>query len=653
MSSVTRITLLVTVIILAKAACLPAYGQELPLSLYRMHTGSGLPHNTVYDIHFDEEGWLWVATAVGLFRHDGVGFVPYRSSVARHHEMHNLQRGADGRIYVQNFRRQIFRVSGDSLALVVDLGMVGRDYVSYSAMDAGLGVMADGELLFGAFDELPDLGRVATPNLPGAFAIIPNTRGSALVSERRNRPYYHFDGRTVREAPRDDDGVVRLQCTTARGDFLLRDKGDSLTWQSVSDATYATLWTSPNPIPGQILRTCLSRPDGSLLFGGDRGLLCYGIGGDWRTLLSQADVSALAEDRAGRVWVATLDRGVFALPHRDVTSTEYASLPSPLVRLGVLPNGERYGTTRGGHLYALRDSAYLLHGPAKESSLWLTAAGDSLRLGRRLGIGPGGGLRQLPAASIDGRNLMKAAVELTPGVEAYAGISGVFVHLPPGGPEVLASGYWEDSSRTLLNLRQVRSHDIDYDAARHRLWVASLDSLMVFDAGGRYAMTSPALETTPTTVDVFGDGHVLVGTSGGGLLYGAIDSLRADQPFAKVSSATGSQVQAVAVDGGVAWVVTEAGLHRCQRGVGAVEALQCVGLGVAYGLPPQAPSALVTAPGRVIPPTITWSSNSRAIPMPPTRLGSRRPISSASKSPGKCAVTTPKWAYRSMRTPMR
>ena len=54
-----------------------AWGQRLNLSKY--NNASGLPQNYVYSIVQDNNGYIWIATAEGLARYDGVNFRNYFS----------------------------------------------------------------------------------------------------------------------------------------------------------------------------------------------------------------------------------------------------------------------------------------------------------------------------------------------------------------------------------------------------------------------------------------------------------------------------------------------------------------------------------------------------------------------------------------------
>lgn len=58
---------------------MPGPDDSLALSLQRISSRDGLPHNSIFAIHQDHRGFLWIGTADGLGRYDGYEFVTYRS----------------------------------------------------------------------------------------------------------------------------------------------------------------------------------------------------------------------------------------------------------------------------------------------------------------------------------------------------------------------------------------------------------------------------------------------------------------------------------------------------------------------------------------------------------------------------------------------
>jgi ligand-binding sensor domain-containing protein len=68
--------------LLAFVACGRLGAQEVPLTFDRLSVDDGLSHSTVYAIHQDHRGFMWIGTLEGLNRHDGYGFEVYRHDPA-------------------------------------------------------------------------------------------------------------------------------------------------------------------------------------------------------------------------------------------------------------------------------------------------------------------------------------------------------------------------------------------------------------------------------------------------------------------------------------------------------------------------------------------------------------------------------------------
>lgn len=89
------------------------FGQE---PAYLAITGQqGLPSNTVYDIYQDGMGFLWVATENGLARFNGAQFYRYTNPGIRSLAVSGILEDDRGRIWAHNFFGEIVYVEDDSL----------------------------------------------------------------------------------------------------------------------------------------------------------------------------------------------------------------------------------------------------------------------------------------------------------------------------------------------------------------------------------------------------------------------------------------------------------------------------------------------------------------------------------------------------------
>ena len=84
-------------------------------------SGRELGSNTVYDLHLLDDGSMVAATehGVAIVSMSGVKMLTNRSAVRNSYT--NINRDEQNQLYVQNFRNQIYRITSDSLELVLDL----------------------------------------------------------------------------------------------------------------------------------------------------------------------------------------------------------------------------------------------------------------------------------------------------------------------------------------------------------------------------------------------------------------------------------------------------------------------------------------------------------------------------------------------------
>jgi|GEM_PF-2385524 len=73
-----------------------------------------LPCNEIYDLYFDDRGYLWLGTEIGVFRYDGQEYTSISTDKSAGQPLTGLT-SVDGKLYVFNFLGDIFEISGDSL----------------------------------------------------------------------------------------------------------------------------------------------------------------------------------------------------------------------------------------------------------------------------------------------------------------------------------------------------------------------------------------------------------------------------------------------------------------------------------------------------------------------------------------------------------
>jgi hypothetical protein len=90
-------------------------GQELYKVTYGLE--SPLKTTSIYDIYAASDNQLYIATANGLWSFDGITFHKYKQSLDYSLEVHNIQEGQRGGIFVMDFGGNLFQLVNDSLLL--------------------------------------------------------------------------------------------------------------------------------------------------------------------------------------------------------------------------------------------------------------------------------------------------------------------------------------------------------------------------------------------------------------------------------------------------------------------------------------------------------------------------------------------------------
>ena len=75
----------------------------------------GLPSLEVYDLYQDRKGYMWIGTEKGLCKYNGSDFFYYQNKEELSEALAGIQEDPAGRIWVRNFKDQIFYVEDDSL----------------------------------------------------------------------------------------------------------------------------------------------------------------------------------------------------------------------------------------------------------------------------------------------------------------------------------------------------------------------------------------------------------------------------------------------------------------------------------------------------------------------------------------------------------
>jgi ligand-binding sensor domain-containing protein/signal transduction histidine kinase len=299
-------------------------------------TDGGLPQNSVTCIAQTRDGYLWVGTANGLARFDGVRFTTFRvgdSLGLRSNRILCLYEDTGGALWVgteggglARYERGQFTslTSADGLASDTVL-CLGEDQAGalWVGTDSGLNRRQGGNLTtFYKTDGLPD-DRVNAICQPGGEPLLFATeKGLSLF----NRDLLA----TVQTAwPAAAYRQVRFLRTDREGSLWMG--GDAGLFQSRAGGAPASDQTLQ--VWQQAVLSFIERSAGEIWFGTSQGeILRLASRGNSvvpeRVWEVQLPVTALCEDREGNLWIGTAGDGLHRLKHRQLRLLPLPELPA-------------------------------------------------------------------------------------------------------------------------------------------------------------------------------------------------------------------------------------------------------------------------------------------------------------------------------------
>jgi signal transduction histidine kinase/ligand-binding sensor domain-containing protein len=364
--------------VLLAALAAPAAAQRLPVTTFTRV--NGLSHEYIFDILTDSRGFVWLTTQDGVNRFDGARFIQYnRRDGVPDRAVNSVLETRDGTIWIATNGNGVarfeprgvgdveppqffttFRVGPDRRSNRVNRLVEDEAGTLWAATDGGLFRMAAGQRDF----ERVTLSQLGIPDDVYVSDLLPGQNGELwlattadlfrrLADGRGSRYVVTLDPqrRFVRRVIADRDGVI---WATGTGGVL-----------AIARPPVGSLVPTSTDIPV----ACRRRADGTLVMPASLGASCHvgvaqglsndrpisvGLGQDGRLLLGHAagglteivrgrvsviepaneefDVSALAFDRAGNLWIGTQAGAKRVLRGGFVTFSTYDGLAMHNVR---------------------------------------------------------------------------------------------------------------------------------------------------------------------------------------------------------------------------------------------------------------------------------------------------------------------------------
>ncbi len=327
-------------------------------------TDAGLPHNSVATVLQGRDGYLWIATANGLARFDGVRFTAYRTGEyprMKSNRLTCLLQDARGYFWIgtqdaglMNFREGQFSSLSTADGLASDTILcLGEDSDAgvWAGTASGLSRWAGGRLsTFFKTDGLPD-DRVDAVSQP---------RGSPVVFAT-SRGLCRFSGQRL-WAPAGSDKVAQLGGLSC----VLRDRGGRI-WVGGAAGLFEVLDGETNAvaIPGSVpgVACLVEGTEGGIWLGTTNGTVARVVGAGEKAQVETiwrfpSGVTSVAEDSEGNLWAGTASDGLSRLKRRQLQLLRIPEVSHAgfAPRLFETPSGERWLLAGDLNLYRCHEN---------------------------------------------------------------------------------------------------------------------------------------------------------------------------------------------------------------------------------------------------------------------------------------------------------
>ena len=293
-------------------------GSEAPpdFSLREWHVQDGLPHDEVTSVRQDRAGYLWLATAGGLARFDGVHFDDYAAALAA--------------VRTTPVIRALTETEGLGLVLAPESGglLVQKDGAFRTAPFAegklvnALFAEADGALWVGCDDRTVIRQHAGRTETFGPTEIV-NGRQVAYFATDGRKQTWVASGTFI--ARYEEGRLIPFENNFGRSELRVASSRRHGPWIVTQDRVFqhdGERLDDGLPIPPLVgahyVRALFEDRNGDLWLGTrSQGLFLISHGRCWPMPASSEDILSICEDSEGDIWVATNGGGLDRLRRRD------------------------------------------------------------------------------------------------------------------------------------------------------------------------------------------------------------------------------------------------------------------------------------------------------------------------------------------------
>jgi ligand-binding sensor domain-containing protein len=344
------------------------------LKFDQLSVQQGLPAREVYNLFEDEKGYIWAFTEYGIAKHNGVRFIPVCKNISFDESVvYAVRRSLKGNMYFSNSKAQIYRVIHDSAFIINGMAEASKKIIEeYGGLIYDLLIDDSSDhVYFSTFrqshllsqnkvTELPspyqgDSGIVYFKKIGDQYIMIKTLAQSGQKSYIR---VMNDKDSLIGQIPYNATRIERSMIRELNGCYyILNNRTITLLGKGIKQEV----------VLNDALISIEPSPDGHIWVGTAKGL--YEFNSRLQTLnryFEDCIVSDILFDKAGGMWVSTLENGIYYC--KNIHHTYYDNIQALSKNISLLRKvkDKLFIGTSSGYLF-VNDN-----GPIKQISLGKT-----------------------------------------------------------------------------------------------------------------------------------------------------------------------------------------------------------------------------------------------------------------------------------------
>lgn len=346
-----QIRILCTIFILV-LSCFVARSQILPLDNYDVQ--NGLPASDIWDIEQDEQGFIWLASQLGVIRFDGYSFQTYSTTDGLpDNNINDVFVDSRGRIWFATANAGVASWSGNEFELFTEEDGLAGNFTNQLFEDKQGNIWVTSQ---GGISRISPQGTIDysdTLTVDGTIlAHWVSEDGTIWLADQGRVYYFHGDSLAVFSHPLLEEQIVRAITEDTKGSLWFATQGSGVVHIFPGGSMCYDLSSG---LPGNICLSLLATDSAEIYIGTSLPASIIRIRDNtpdtiWLEPGNSMLLLDLVRDRRGRIWAATHEHGVIMSGHSHsrLITTENGLLDNRIRRIREDRNGNIWIGTENG-----------------------------------------------------------------------------------------------------------------------------------------------------------------------------------------------------------------------------------------------------------------------------------------------------------------